>query len=87
MLRVTPFVVIHSSFRLRDCDHHFLAPIAQIGVRFACADCWPMAPAARTLFVGRLCDFNSQLRGFGEPDGAYNKDLLKLALKTNPRKH
>src|SRR5436190_12630547 len=80
------FIIRHLSIpsssviRIRHCNHHALAPIAQIGVRFARADSRPMSPAAGAFFVRRFRYRSARLVGTVNRQITQNKKFLQFFL-------
>src|SRR6266704_2027793 len=75
-----PQWLCHSSFGFRHFVHHALAPIAQIGVRFACADGWPMPPATRALLVLRFRHRSARFFCLMDRQITHNEEFLQFLL-------
>ena len=70
----------HSSFGFRHSGNHALATIAQIGMRFACADGRPMPPATRALFVRRFRHRNARFFRLVDRQITHNEKFFQFLL-------
>src|SRR3989441_1128353 len=70
----------HSSFGFRHFVHRALAPIAQIGVRFARAHSWPMAPATRALLVLRFRHRSARFFCLMDRQITHNEEFFQFLL-------
>src|SRR5437899_10320872 len=78
---IVPTTPFRGRFARRD---HALAPIAQIRMRLAGADGWPMATATCTFFIRRFRHRNSRFHRLLEQQCNYVEYVVQLFLLVPP---